>query len=572
MKLKPFMLNNLHISQSKQKIIVYIVLAMVTLLFFWQVNKFDFVNFDDQLYVTENSVIQSGFTLEGIHWAFSSKYFGLWNPLVWLSFMFDYQLHGLHPGGYHVTNLILHILSTLLLFWLFHRMTGAIWKSAFVAAFFALHPLHVESVAWVAERKDVLSAFFWMLTLCLYVYFTEKPAVRRYLLVLFCFVLALLSKPMVVTLPLIMILLDYWPLNRFESQKGNLFLWQLKEKSPFFILSAVLVIITLYTTKTPDLSAASDLKQLPLLARLANAPVSFVTYLEKTFWPHDLAVFYPFSGQLPIWQIFGATLLIIIISAAVVAMAKRLPYLFAGWVWYAITILPVIGIIQIGAFAMADRYHYLPSIGIAVMLAWGMPLLFKREDTRRKILFPAAMVFLIIMSVLTWKQCCYWENNNTLWNHALNVTKDNYMAHNNLASALLEKGEIQKAVYHYNKAISINNYSAAYYNLGVICYRLGQPQQAIDNFNQAIRLTPDYAAAYYNLGIIYYALGQQQRAIENYDKAIRIMPNHANAYNNRAFIYLNMGNNISGCSNALKACALGNCQTLIWAKEKKYCN
>ena len=213
------MLNKINISPDRQKLIVYLVLTVVTLAVFWQVNQYDFINFDDHAYVTKNSHIQSGITLDGFRWAFSTKYFGLWNPLVWLSLMVDYQLHGLNAGGYHLTNLILHIMSALLLFWLFNRMTGAIWKSAFVAALFALHPLHVESVAWIAERKDVLSAFFWMLTLCLYVYYTEKPVIRRYLLVLFCFVCALMSKPMVITLPIVMILLDYWPLDRLQSRK-----------------------------------------------------------------------------------------------------------------------------------------------------------------------------------------------------------------------------------------------------------------------------------------------------------------------------------------------------------------
>ncbi|MCX5848824.1 MAG: glycosyltransferase family 39 protein, partial [Deltaproteobacteria bacterium] len=337
------MLNKINISLGKQKLVIYIVLAVVTLAVFWQVNQYCFINFDDPAYVTENSHVQSGITLEGFRWAFGTKYFGLWNPLVWLSFMFDYQLYGLNAGGYHVTNLIIHILGTLLLFWLFCRMTGAVWKSAFVAALFALHPLHVESVAWIAERKDVLSAFFWMLTLCFYVHYTEKPAIRRYLLVLFSFVLALLSKPMVVTLPIIMILLDYWPLKRFESKRGNLILWQLREKIPFFILTAALVIVTLYTPNEQE----TYIKGFPLSSRLANAPVSFMTYLEKTFWPHDMAIFYPFPAHIPVWQILGATLLILAISAAVIVMAKRLPYLFVGWLWFAITLLPVIGIIQI---------------------------------------------------------------------------------------------------------------------------------------------------------------------------------------------------------------------------------
>ncbi len=297
--------------------------------------------------------------------------------------MLDYQLYGLNAGGYHLTNLILHILSALFLFWLFNRMTGAVWKSAFVAAIFALHPLHVESVAWISERKDVLSAFFWMLTLCLYVYYTEKPVIKRYLLVLFCFVCALMSKPMVVTLPVIMILLDYWPLKRFESKiTGNnltevlpvkVSLWPLWEKIPFLILSAVLIVMTLYSPDKPSV------KVFPLGSRIANMPVSVMTYLEKTLWPRDLAIFYPFSEQLPIWQVLGAAAGILVISAAVIIMMRRLPYLFVGWLWYAITLLPVIGIFQVGGFSMADRYHYLPSIGIAVMLAWGIPLFLKAK-------------------------------------------------------------------------------------------------------------------------------------------------------------------------------------------------
>jgi hypothetical protein len=271
------MFNKIDIRPERKNLIVYLAMTVVTFAVFWQVNQYDFINFDDHIYVTQNSHVQSGITKDGFRWAFVTKDTGLWHPLVWLSFMADYQLFGLNAGGYHLTNLILHIVSTLLLLWLFNRMTGAVWRSAFVAGLFALHPLHVESVAWIAERKDVLSAFFWMLTLCLYVYYTERPIIRRYLLVFLSFICALMSKPMVVTLPVIMILLDYWPLKRFESKKGNWVLWQLKEKMPFFILSTVLVIVTLCTPNN------SSPQLFPLGNRLVNAPVSFVTYLGKTF-------------------------------------------------------------------------------------------------------------------------------------------------------------------------------------------------------------------------------------------------------------------------------------------------
>ena len=323
------MINKINISSRTQILSIYIILIAATLAIFWQLNQFDFITLDDPVYVTLNRNIQSGITLDGFRWAFFTTYAEFWHPLTWLSLMFDYQIYGSNAGGYHMTNLILHILSTLLLFWLLNRMTETIWKSAFVTALFALHPLHVESVAWISERKDVLSGFFWMLTLCMYVYYTEKPAMKRYLPVLFAFVCALMSKPMVVTLPVIMILLDYWPLKRFESKKDNFILWQLREKLPFFVLSAVFSIITFYA------QPSAPAKIFPLSSRLANAPLSFVTYLFKTFWPLDLSVFYPFPSQIQVWKVLCASLLIFLISAAVILAVKQLPYLFVGWLWYA---------------------------------------------------------------------------------------------------------------------------------------------------------------------------------------------------------------------------------------------
>jgi len=528
------MLNKINISPSRQKLIVYIVLTVVTLAVYWQVNQYDFINLDDEVYVIQNSHIQSKISMEGLRWAFNTKDGNLWHPLIWLSFICDYQLHGLNAGGYHLTNLILHIMSTLLLFWLFNRMTGAIWRSAFIAAFFALHPLHVESVAWISERKDVLSAFFWMLTLCFYIYYTEKPVIRRYLLVFFSFICALMSKPMVITLPVIMILLDYWPMGRFQVQKGNLILWQLKEKIPFFILSAVLVIITLYTPKP-------SVPFLPLGSRIINAPVSFVTYLEKTFWPHDMAVFYPFPSQIPAWHVLSASLLIIIISGAVIAVMKPLPYLFVGWLWYAVTMAPVIGIIQISLTtpcAMADRYHYLPSIGIAVMMAWGIPFFIKNEEIKRKILFPTGIAVLAIMTVLTWQQCGYWKNSVTLFNHALKVTKDNYLAHNNLGFGLFIEGKTEEAIEHYSKAV---------------------------------QMKPDEIHVYNNRGFAYAKLGQIQLAIEDFKETILLKPDDANGYHNRGLAYFLQGNNNLGCHDAQMACALGDCKLLEKSKEKGFC-
>jgi tetratricopeptide (TPR) repeat protein len=482
--------------------------------------------------------------------------------------MFDYQLFGLNAGGYHMTNLILHILSTLLLFWLFNRMTGALWKSAFVAALFALHPLHVESVAWISERKDVLSAFFWMLTLCLYVYYTEKPVIRRYLLVLFSFICALMSKPMVVTLPVVMILLDYWPLGRFELKKGNLILWQLKEKTPFFILSTVFSIITLYAQYKPS----GKYFQYSLNSRLASALVSFVTYLEKTFWPHDMAVFYPFSAQIPLLPVIVASLLILVITTFVIVMVRRLPYLFIGWIWYVITIAPVIGIIKVGDFAMADRYHYLPSIGISIMLVWGIPALIKSEATRKKFFSTAAIAFLVLLAVLSWKQCDYWKNDIKLFNHALQVTKNNYVALNGFGLTLVKAGKIKEAVDNYNEAISIKpNYPPSYISRGFAYFDLGQYQRAIEDCNEAIRLDAGYAEPYFIRGNSYYNFGQYQRAIEDYNKAIRLKLDYTDAYYNRGVAYLKQGNKKQSCRDAQKTCELGNCKLLEMAKNKGDC-
>ncbi|MGD0279508.1 MAG: tetratricopeptide repeat protein [Smithella sp.] len=628
------MVNKINISPQKQILIVYIFLALVTVIVFGQVCRYNFINLDDNIYVTENFHIRSGLTLDGLRWAFSTTYAEFWHPLTWLSLMLDYEFYGLNAGGYHLTSLILHILSALLLFWLFKRMTGAIWKSAFVAAFFAFHPLHVQSVAWISERKDVLSAFFWMLTLCLYIYYTERPVIKRYLIVLISFMSALMSKPMAVTLPVVMILLDYWPLGRFELKKGSLILCQLKEKTPFFILSAVFSILTLFAQRHASLSG------FPLGSRLVNAPVSFVTYLEKIFMPHDLAVFYPFSYQLPVWQVVGAALLIIIISAAVIVMMRRLPYLFVGWFWYTITLLPVIGIIPLRALMMADHYTYLPSIGIAVGLAWSIPSLVRSEETKKNILFPAAIAALSMMAVLTWQQCGYWKNSAILFNHNLQITKNNYMALNSFGLSLYDEGKIEEAIEHYNRAIflmpdfippyinrgnayaklgryqpAIEDYNEviriqkpapalvymnrgnayadlgkyhqaiedydqaislnpedadAYNNRGSIYGELGRYREAVRDYNEAIRIKPDYIA-YFNRGIGFSNMGQYQSAIEDFNRAVSMKPDLAFAYHNRGIAFFKLGENDRGCFDAQKACKSGNCKLLENAEKKGYC-
>jgi len=560
------------ITSKEQILIICILLAAVTLAVYWQVRHFDFVNFDDLNYITKNTHVQSGLTLEGIRWAFSTTSADyLWHPLIWLSLMLDYQLYGLHPGAYHMTNLILHILTTLLLFSLFHRMTGALWKSAFVAAFFALHPLHVESVAWIAERKDVLSAFFWMLTLYLYAYYAENPSAKKYLLVLLAFVCALMSKPMVVTLPVVMILLDYWPLKRFESNKNNPWLWQLKEKWPLFVLSAVLVTIIFYAPGETE----TLLKTFPLSDRLANAPVAFMTYLAKTFWPYGLAILYPFNADIPAWQVLGAVLIILAMTVFTLLKIRHLPFLLVGWFWLAITIAPVLGIIQISLstpYAMADRYHYLPSIGIAVIIAWGLPHLFAHRNALKKILFSAGIIFIVSMSILTWKQCSRWFNTVTLFSHTLKITENNYVAHNNLGLTLYKAGRINDAILHYNKAIAIKpDYAIAYNNRGNVYSQLKRHSNALEDLNEAIRLRPDLADAYNNRGSVYFRMQDYKKSIKDFNEAIRLKPSFSFAYQNLGLAYLKQDNEDIACINLRQACSMGICNNLDWAKDKGFC-
>ncbi len=566
------MLKKINITPKEQILIICILLAAVTLAVYWQVRHFDFVNFDDLNYITKNTHVQSGLTLEGIRWAFSTTSADyLWHPLIWLSLMLDYQLYGLHPGAYHMTNLILHILTTLLLFRLFHRMTGALWKSAFVAAFFALHPLHVESVAWIAERKDVLSAFFWMLTLYLYAYYAENPSAKKYLLVLLAFVCALMSKPMVVTLPVVMILLDYWPLKRFESNKNNPWLWQLKEKWPLFVLSAVLVTIIFYAPGETE----TLLKTFPLSDRLANAPVAFMTYLAKTFWPYGLAILYPFNADIPAWQVLGAVLIILAMTVFTLLKIRHLPFLLVGWFWLAITIAPVLGIIQISLstpYAMADRYHYLPSIGIAVMIAWGLPHLFAHRNALKKILFSAGIIFIVSMSILTWKQCSRWFNTVTLFSHTLKITENNYVAHNNLGLTLYKAGRINDAILHYNKAIAIKpDYAIAYNNRGNVYSQLKRHSNALEDLNEAIRLRPDLADAYNNRGSVYFRMQDYKKSIKDFNEAIRLKPSFSFAYQNLGLAYLKQDNEDIACINLRQACSMGICNNLDWAKDKGFC-
>ena len=536
------MLKKVNIWPRRQKFIICIVLAVLTLAVYRQTYQFDFLKFDDEVYVTENIYIQSGITPDRLHWAFSTLYAEFWHPVTWLSLMLDYQIHGLNAGGYHQSNLILHILSTLLLFLLFNRMTGAVWRSAFVAALFALHPLRVESVAWIAERKDVLSVFFGLASLYAYALYAESLKLSRYALCFILFVLSLMSKPTMVTLPFALMLLDGWPLQRWQQAihaRGHGFIsvkWLFGEKIPFILLSIIFSILTLWAQQKGHMIVS--LENLPFSIRFQNAVMSYVSYLEKILWPVNLASFYPYEYFFSLWKILTACFILMVISMAVIYFRQRLSFLFVGWFWYLGTLIPVIGLVKSADYAMADRFTYVPSIGIAMMLVWGIPLLFPRQEMHKKLLFAAGTGILAIFAMLSWQQCSYWKNSIELWSHALQVTENNAKAHNNLGRALRAEGKIK---------------------------------DAIDHYDSAVRIAPDKAVVYLNRALAYASLGQHQRSIEDFNLAVDLNPNFTAAYNNRGMVYILQSKKTLGCRDFQKACELGDCKYLESAKRRGIC-
>jgi len=448
-----------------------------------------------------------------------------------------------------LTSVFFHIASALLLFLVLERMTRAFWRSSLVAALFALHPLHVESVAWVAERKDVLSTFFWMLTLWTYVRYTERPGFNRYLIVLFSFFLGLLSKAMLVTLPCVLLLLDYWPLQRFSfrpptsprnstndqsmNRKGQRwFAYRFgMEKVPFFALAAVFSFLTFLAEQ--GVGAVKPLEWFPWEARIGNALVSYISYIGRMVWPHPLAVFYPHPGMLPMWQVAGAGLLLICLSVLVVQAARKYPYLVVGWLWYLGTLVPVTGLVQVGGYGMADRFTYVPLIGLFMMVAWGVPDVFGGWRYRKVVLAVSAGLVLSILMVVTRSQIHRWHDSVTLFTHTLKVTTGNYIIHNNLGGALADQGKNEEAMVHYTEALRIKpNYVDAHYNLGNALFHQGKTQEAMAHYNEALRINPNYPEAHNNLGNALFRQGKTQEAIVHYTEALRIDPNFAGAHYN----------------------------------------
>jgi Flp pilus assembly protein TadD len=532
--------------------LVAVLLALVTIALYWPAMRHDFVNYDDQVYVTENVHVQNGLTLENIKWAFFNPVCANWHPLTVLSHMWDCQLFGLRPWGHHLTNVLLHAFNAALVFALLRQLTGAMWRSLLVAALFAVHPLRVESVAWVAERKDVLSGCFGLLALIFYTRYARKqsrvasrergagmvpaldprPATLDYMLTLFFLTLGLMSKPMLVTWPFVMLLLDYWPLQRVTGDQWQVtgLLRLVLEKVPFFVLTAVVSFITFVVQK--EGGSLMGLEGLPLGARSGNALVSYCRYLGKMFWPTDLAVFYPHPGYWPLEKVLLAGVFLCGISVLLFMKRGRYPFLLMGWFWFVGTLVPMIGLVQTGEQAMADRHTYIPSLGVLILTIWGGYELTRRWRYHKIALAVAGLAAVVVCLALTRQQLGYWQDSETLFRHTLEITESSG-AHYSLGCALEKKGQTDEAIQQYQEAVRLKpDYAEARNNLGDALLNKGQTDEAIQQYQEATRLKPDYAEAYYDLGIALVQKGQTDQAIQQYQEAIRLKPDYAEARNN----------------------------------------
>jgi protein O-mannosyl-transferase len=513
-----------------------LVLAAITFVVFGQTLNHEFIYLDDSEYVYENPAVAKGLTLKGIIWAFTSIHSYNWHPLTWLSHMVDCQLYGLHPAGHHLTNVLFHTATVIALFLVLRQMTGALWRSAFVAAVFAIHPLRVESVAWVAERKDVLSGLFFMLTLGAYVRYARLPwSWARYGLVMFLYALGLMCKPMLVTLPLVLLLLDYWPLNRWQAEEPSLRLAggrvprrMVFEKLPLLALSAASGVATLLA----QTGAIQSTEGFSLPLRFANALVACVVYLGQMVYPAGLAPFYPYPHDgLPAWEVALAGTLLAGLSAVALWQRRKQPWLLVGWLWYLVMLLPVVGVMQVGGQSHADRYTYLPQIGIYMAVAWLVAEWGAKWQAGRVVFGGLMASVLAVLMVCAWKQTAYWKNAKTLWTHTVACTKGNAMACDSLGLAYLQKGELDESILWFQKALQIHpDYFDANNNLGIALMRKGQLDKAISCYQEAMELEPYNAVIHINLGCVLIRKGRVDEAISQFQAALGINPDYVEAH------------------------------------------
>jgi len=560
--------------QARQAALICVLLIAVTAAAYWQAPKCGFIDsYDDSVYVHKNQDITHGINIDSVKWAFTTHRTGNWHPLTWLSLMAEYQVHGLDPGGYHLTNVLIHVANALLLFCVLNRMTGAVWKSGLVAALFAVHPVHVESVAWIAERKDVLSTFFWLVTLYLYAVHVKRPRVVTYLAMLAAYGLGLLSKPMLVSLPVVMLLLDYWPLGRMARSResrvetGGGFLAALHsplsalplliEKLPFFAMAAASSVLTLQAQISGQ--AVAELDTLPIGVRLANAAVSYLAYIRKTIWPSGLSVFYPHpANHLPEWQTAGAVIFLAAVTFIALGLGRRRPYLATGWLWYLVTLVPVIGIVQVGMQGMADRYTYMTTTGLFIIAAWGIPDLLSKPSAasspqavskhRPQVLSRpqavskgAAAAVILALTLATHAQVNYWRDPYTLFSHAMSVTEGNSVACIRVAREI-EDENLDRALALCEEAVRMHPGSAeAQMELGRMLTDHGRAQEAMEHLLAAERIWPRRVEPHYNLARAYYQQKMFDKAAEQCRSALRIDPTHAGSENQLGLIYVRQG-------------------------------
>jgi Tfp pilus assembly protein PilF len=541
-------------SQRRSVLLIMVVLVAVNLFIYYQVRHFEFTGWDDPLYVTQNSEVSQGLSWEGLRWSFSTGHAANWHPLTWISLMLDVQLFGIAPGPIHFTNVLFHIVNSLLLFWVLYRMTLALGLSAFVAGLFAAHPLHVESVAWVAERKDVLSTFLLLLTFWAYRRYVERPAPKRYWSVFLLFALALMAKPMVVTLPvLLLLLLDFWPLRRASFKEGQRRIWLqlIREKLPLAGLAIIASLVTLVVQRHGGAIASSEV--FPFGARVSNAFVSYILYLIKMIWPTGLSAFYPFHLW-PAWAVVSSVLGLTGISFLAFRMAERHPYFIVGWSWYLVTLVPVIGLIQVGDQARADRYTYVPSIGLFAAVAFSASAKVPHRGIF-KIASPIlGCLVVVVLALPAASQAACWKNSLILWQHALSTTTRNVHANVNYGFALMDKGEVSEAIAHYNEALQIDpNFAEAHNALGVALLERKQVIEAGRHFEQALRIKPGFSDARGNMGIALMRQGKQEEAVPYFRRALAAEPDDAQLHQNFGLALAQMGKPSEAMAHFLEA-------------------
>ncbi len=550
--------------------LIWLALVVMTWTVFFQVLDFEFVDYDDGPYVFDNQHVLGGLTWENVRWSLSgagTELMGIWHPLTWLSLMLDAQIFGSGAYGFHLTNLLFHTASVLMLFTVLRRMTGAVWNSAFVAALFAVHPLHVESVAWVSERKDVLSMFFGLVALWAYARYARRPSASWYLLALTAFVLSLLSKPMLVTLPFLLLVLDWWPLRRVRGSTssdestactadaigrdvatpeggpscpprswGRLF-W---EKSPFFVITAVFCLVAVLGQHKAG--AVSSLEQVPLGMRASNAIVVYVIYIGMNVWPTKLSFYYPFPDSIPLLDVVGSAVLLILVTLVAIAQARQRPYLLVGWLWYLGTLVPMIGLVKAGGPGICDRFTYFPGLGLFIAVTWLAAAVVPVGFWPRRALWLFGAVLLIAYTVTAWRQASVWRNSITLFEHSLAVTEKNEQIHTNLGAVWQEKKNFDKAIYYYRKAIEIEpQHAMAHVNLGKVLSILGRFNEAIEHYQAALEVDPEHLSACNNLGNLLCEQGQYDEAVRSLREAIRIDPKFAIARCNLGFALIGQG-------------------------------